>query len=129
MMSLTILIVDDSATTRAVIMRTIRMSGLDGAKLLEAANGREGLALARQQKPDLVLADLQMPEMNGVEMTKAILADPETRGIPVVVVSAEPSPATIEMLRNAGVRTHVSKPFTPEAIRKVIGEVLGVPNA
>ena len=128
-MSVTILIVDDSATTRAVIKRTIQMSGLEGAVLLEAENGQQGLELARTRKPDLVLADLQMPEMNGVSMTKELLADDATRGIPVVIVTAEPSDSTIAMLKQAGVRMHVSKPFTPETIRKVIGEILGVPNA
>jgi CheY-like chemotaxis protein len=128
-MSVTILIVDDSATTRAVIKRTIQMCGLEDAVLLEAENGRQGLELARTRKPDLVLADLQMPEMNGVSMTKELLADEATRGIPVVIVTAEPSESTIGMLKQTGVRMHVSKPFTPEAIRKVIGEVLGVSNA
>lgn len=128
-MGYTILVVDDSATTRAIIKRTIKLSGLESPVVHEAANGREGLARAMMYKPDLILADLQMPEMNGVEMTEKLLADPATRGIPVVIVSAEPSAETIAKLKAAGVKGHVAKPFTPEQIHKVITGALGVTHA
>lgn len=124
-MGFSILIVDDSAITRAVIKRTILMSGLPDPVIHEAEHGRAGLAAAAQFRPDLILADLQMPEMDGLEMTLKLLADPGTRSIPVVVVSAEPSTSTIARLREAGVRGHVAKPFTPETISRVIKETLG----
>ncbi len=125
-MPLTILVVDDSATTRAVIKRIISMCGLDSPKVLEAPDGNAGLETARAQMPDLILADLQMPGLNGVEMVQELMADPRTRPIPVVIVSAEPSQETIDKLQAAGARGHVSKPFTPERLRVVINDVLGV---
>jgi two-component system chemotaxis response regulator CheY len=128
-MPLTILVVDDSATTRAVIRRIISMCGLDAPLVIEAPDGGAGLDAARKSNPDLILADLQMPVLNGVEMVKRLLADPATKSIPVVIVSAEPSRDTIAQLRDIGARGHVTKPFTPERLRTVITEILGVPNA
>ncbi len=125
-MPLTILVVDDSATTRAVIRRIISMCGLDSPKVLEAPDGNAGLEAARAAMPDLILADLQMPGLNGVEMVQRLMADPKTKMLPVVIVSAEPSQETIKQLRAAGARGHVVKPFTPEQLRNVITEVLGV---
>lgn len=123
-MQRTILIVDDSATTRALIKRAIGISGFGEARVIEAGNGREGLASASENHPDVILADLQMPEMNGVEMIQRLFEAPGTRDIPVVVVSAEPNQATIDALRRAGVKGHLAKPFTPERIRDVVGPLL-----
>jgi two-component system, chemotaxis family, chemotaxis protein CheY len=120
----TILIVDDSSTTRALIRRTVTLSGCADLRVLEAANGREGLESARRERPDLILADLQMPEMNGIEMIRELMADPRTSTIPIAVVSAEPNQATIDMLRTSGVRAHLTKPFTPERMRALITEIM-----
>lgn len=125
-MPLTILVVDDSATTRAIIRRIISMCGLDSPTVLEAPDGNAGLKVAEQSRPDLILADLQMPGLNGVEMIGRLMENPSTRSIPVVIVSAEPSTETIQRLRTEGARGHVAKPFTPERLRAVITEVLGV---
>ena len=107
-MSHTILIVDDSATTRAIIKRTLGMIGFDASTdttVLEGASGKAGLDTLRERggRVDLVLADLHMPEMGGVEMTRHMRADAALRDIPVVVISAEPNVARLEELRAAGV--------------------------
>ena len=121
-----ILIVDDSATTRAVITRAVQLSGVDtGGGIHEAANGRLALDFLAKQPVSLVLADLHMPEMTGVEMTTRMLADERLRTIPVVVVTAEPNTAKLEELKKQGVRGYIRKPFTPEGIRKMITETLG----
>lgn len=125
-MGLTILVVDDSSTTRAIIKRIISMCGFDSPTVLEAADGGAGLKAAVQSRPDLILADLQMPVLNGVDMIQKLMEDPLTRTIPVVIVSAEPGQETIQKLKAAGAKGHVSKPFTPERIKTVIGEALGV---
>jgi len=83
-----ILIVDDSMTTRAMIKRTLAMADIPVAQIHEAANGRIGLETLATHKIDLVLADLHMPEMGGVEMTRCILSQESTRHIPVVIISA-----------------------------------------
>ena len=123
-----ILIVDDSATTRAFIKRTIRMAGLE-AETFEAGNGKIALDLIAANPVDLVLADLHMPEMDGAEMTRRLLADPKTAHIPVIVVSADPNTVRIDSLKAAGIKGYIRKPFTPESIRDVLNNVLGVANA
>jgi two-component system chemotaxis response regulator CheY len=130
-MAHSILIVDDSATTRAVIKRAVQLSGVEtGGQVHEAANGKLALdLLAGGTRVDLVLADLHMPEMTGVEMTRRMLADPKLRSIPVVVVTAEPNTAKLEELKKQGVWGYLRKPFTPEGIRKIITETLGVAHA
>lgn len=127
-MSNSILVVDDSAVTRSVIKRTVTLSGLPDVRIFEAENGREGLDVLEKHKIDLVLADLHMPEMGGIEMTCRILSDDRLKSIPVVVVSAEPNQETIAELRRCGVRAHMPKPFTPEALKKLVLHVLGGRN-
>ncbi len=124
-MAYNILIVDDSATTRAVVKRTVMMSGVDVGEIFQAENGKVALDVLDQNWVDLVLADLNMPEMNGIEMTQKMQAQTETQSIPVVVVSTEASTTRIEELKKHGVKGYVHKPFTPEDIRNVLTELLG----
>ncbi|MBN1764664.1 MAG: response regulator [Sedimentisphaerales bacterium] len=123
-MSYNILIVDDSATMRTVIKRTVNMSELPIGEYFEAGNGKEALEVMRQNWIDLVLADINMPEMNGIEMTEQMQNDEELRNIPVVVVSTEASTTRIEQLKDKGVRGYIHKPFTPEKIRDLVHEIL-----
>lgn len=120
-----ILVVDDSATTRAVVRRTIGLAGTPVGQVLEAENGLEALAVIREWRVDLVLLDLHMPGMGGVELAGALRANPATRDIPVVVVSAEPCAGRIEQLKAGGVRGYIRKPFRPEQVRDVIRHFLG----
>lgn len=120
----TVLIVDDSAVTRAAIKRTLVLAGLPATRVFEAPHGKAALEVLDHVSVDLVLADLQMPEMDGVEMTRRILANPATRQTPVIVVSADPDAQKIEQLKRDGVRGYVRKPFTPEQIRDGIRQVL-----
>jgi two-component system chemotaxis response regulator CheY len=120
-----ILIVDDSGITRALIKRTLRMAGIPAEGVFEAGNGEAALELMRQTPMDLVLADLHMPVMDGVEMTRRIMGNPATRNVPVMVVSAEPSAQRILELRQVGIRGYLRKPFTPEQIKAGITEILG----
>jgi len=123
------LIVDDSATTRAIIRRTIRLTGVPADVILEASNGIEALQILTCEKVDLVLADLHMPLMDGVELMKHMQCDAALATIPVVIVSAEPNVSRIEELTKNGVRGHLRKPFTPESLRALIEETLGVAHA
>lgn len=124
-MTYRILIVDDSATTRAVIKRTIRLAGVP-AELSEAADGKAALDVLRSKPTDLVLADLNMPGMSGIELIRHMLADQATRCIPVLMITAEPNINRLEELKREGVRGYIRKPFTPEGIRDAIIDVLGV---
>jgi len=124
-MAYNILIVDDSDTVRAVISKTLQMAGLDLGELHTAANGQEGLSVLREQWVDLVLTDINMPVMNGVEMIEAMQGDENLAHLPVVVVSTEGSTTRMEELKAKGVRAYLRKPFTPEKLKEVIEDLLG----
>lgn len=126
-MSYSILIVDDSATTRAMIKRVIRMAEIPVSSIHEAPDGAAGLKLLEEHPFDLILADLNMPQMDGFEMTRRIRADERTKSIPVVIVSA--SPNADEFARHQQINGCLNKPFTPEAIREVVEQALGVQHA
>ena len=128
-MGYTILVVDDSATTRALIKRTIQLARLPIQQIFDAADGQDALDLLEGQSVDLILADLHMPVMDGQEMTRRVLANPATAAIPVVIVSADPNTQRIEDLKRQGVRGHLRKPFTPEDIRRLVTEILGAIHA
>ncbi|HEY1628804.1 MAG TPA: response regulator [Tepidisphaeraceae bacterium] len=126
-MSYNILIVDDSATTRAMIKRTIRMANLPIAQMYESPNGKVALELLATTPVNLVLADLNMPEMDGFEMTRRIRTNEATKNIPVIVVSASPNAEDFARCEHAS--GFISKPFTPESIRETIAKVLEVQHA
>ena len=120
----TILIVDDSATTRAMIRRIIGMCQLPVEEILEARDGAEALELMARLPVCLVLADLHMPVMGGAEMTQRMMGDPGLSRIPVVIISAEPNVDRIDRLLESGVRGYLPKPFTPESFRNLLSCVL-----
>mgnify|MGYP001815148851 CR=1 FL=1 len=124
-MPLNVLIVDDSSVMRAMIIKTIRMSGLDLGDVYQAGNGKEGLEAARENWVDLVVADINMPVMNGEEMIDQMKADPELSALPTIVISTEGSATRIQRLEKKGV-TFIHKPFTPEIIRDAIQELTGI---
>jgi two-component system chemotaxis response regulator CheY len=118
-MPLNVLVVDDSSVMRAMIIKTMRMSGLDLGEVHQAANGQEGLDAARDNWVDLVVADINMPIMNGEEMIDQMKADPELAHLPTIVISTEGSATRIGRLERKGVK-FIHKPFTPEIIRDTI---------
>ena len=124
-----ILIVDDSRTTRTVISKTLKLSGIPINHLFEAENGRVALGVLDENWIDLVLADINMPEMDGVEMIDRMSKDGLLKTIPVVIVSTEGSQTRIEEMRAKGVRAYVRKPFTPELIRNIVEDILGEKDA
>jgi two-component system chemotaxis response regulator CheY len=124
-MPLNVLIVDDSSVMRAMIIKTIRMSGLDLGDVYQAGNGQEGLDAARENWVDLVVADINMPVMNGEEMIDQMKADPELSALPTIVISTEGSATRIQRLEKKGV-TFIHKPFTPEIIRDAIQDLTGI---
>jgi len=125
-MAFTFLIVDDSATTRRIIKKVLGLTELSLGNLYEASNGAEGLAKLRESWIDLVLADLNMPVMNGIEMINAMAQDSLLKSVPVVVVSSEGNQRVIDSLTGKGIREIIRKPFQPAILRKVIENALNV---
>jgi two-component system chemotaxis response regulator CheY len=116
-------------TVRRTLAKVVGLCDLDVGDLLQAANGREALELLQGHWVDLVLSDLNMPEMNGVELIEQMAADPMLQSVPVVVISTEGSRERIDQLVESGIRGFVRKPFTPEQVREVIIETLGVADS
>lgn len=127
-MAINVLLVDDSAVMRSMLIRTLRMSALPLDQLYEAANGVEALQQLAAHQVDVALIDINMPVMNGEALIAAIHADPTLAGVQVIVVSTEGSQVRIDSLRARGV-SFVHKPFTPEQIRTTVLHVLGVADA
>ena len=124
-MAINILIVDDSAVMRAMILKTMRMSGLPLGETYQAANGQEGLDVLNQHWIDLVVVDINMPVMGGEEMIDRMQENPDTKEIPIIVVSTEGSKTRIERLQHKGAR-FIHKPFSPEIIRDTVRDITGV---
>jgi two-component system chemotaxis response regulator CheY len=127
-MSLAVLVVDDSAVMRSMLIRTLRLSGLPITRVEQAGNGREALDLLERATVDLALVDLSMPILNGEEFVRHVREDERLMDLAIVVVSAEDSEARIQRLARYGA-AFVRKPFTSEEIRATALRVLGVADA
>jgi two-component system chemotaxis response regulator CheY len=125
-MSFNVLIVDDSAAMRAVIKKIVAISGFKMTHCFEAANGLEALEQLKDNWVDVIISDINMPDMNGLELLKALRQDPLHERIPVIVVSTEGSKERIEEARQTGAKGFIKKPFLPEEIRRVLHDVIGV---
>lgn len=124
-MAMNILVVDDSAVMRSMIIKTIKLSGLEIGKIHEAGNGEEGLQALSDHWVDLLFIDVNMPIMDGMEMLDRVRGRQETRDLPILIVSTESNEQRIRTIdeKRAG---FVHKPFTPEMLRGKIEEVLGL---
>jgi two-component system chemotaxis response regulator CheY len=125
-MAYNILIVDDSVLTRTAIKRILGMIDIPVGQILEAPDGLVALKILDSQPVDLVLADLNMPQMSGIELIYQMRQQVNCAGIPVVMVTTESSATRIKELLAEGVRDYLHKPFTPEEFRSVISRHLGV---
>ncbi len=124
-MAFNVLVVDDSAVMRAMIVRTLKLSGVPIASIHEAAHGEDGLHKLQEEWIDLLLLDVNMPVMNGEEMLRRIREDERTRDLAVIIVSTEGSETRLAALQAMGAAI-VHKPFPPETLRDTILRVTGV---
>ena len=123
-MTYDILIVDDSDVIRAMIRKTLKLAEIPVARCYEAANGQEALAVMDEHWVDVVLADLNMPVMDGHELLRVMRASRILSAVPVIVVSSESMPAEL-LVGDPGISAYVRKPFTPEQIRDALVDLLG----
>ncbi len=124
-MAINLMVVDDSAVMRSVLIRTLRLSGLPLTNVYQAGDGADALHILESHEVDLALIDINMPVMDGVVLIDRIRADARLSAVSLVVVSTEGSETRIESLRSKGV-SFIHKPFTPEQIRATVLRVLGV---
>jgi two-component system, chemotaxis family, chemotaxis protein CheY len=115
-----ILIIDDSKAMRMIVRRQLNEIGLSDSEFLEAASGAEGLTVIKEQQPDLVLSDWNMPEMNGIDMLEALNAE----GIPVKLgfVTSESQASYKDRAVEAGAMFLISKPFNADTFRRALGQ-------
>jgi CheY-like chemotaxis protein len=108
-----VLVVDDNAFIRKAATVALRKHGYD---VLEAANGVEAWQLVLSASPDLVLLDIMMPEMDGLEVARRIAADPATASVPVIMLTARDDRKSVEQAAAAGVKGYILKPFSPSSL-------------
>jgi DNA-binding response OmpR family regulator len=120
-MTLKILAVDDSKTIRKIVSKAF--STYD-CEVLEAENGIEGLSTASREKPDLIVLDITMPVMNGVEMLGKLKGQPALKDIPVIMLTAESGKENVMQIVKMGVRDYMVKPFKGEQLIERVMKIL-----
>jgi two-component system, chemotaxis family, chemotaxis protein CheY len=118
------LIVDDSSVMRKIVERSLRQAGLNIAEVLEAGDGAEALAAVQNNKVDLILCDINMPVMDGLEFVKRLSAVDSTKSIPVVMITTEGSEGHVVEALSSGARGYIRKPFTPDQVKEHVLPVL-----
>ena len=124
-MGFNVLIVDDSGAMRKVIKKTIKISGFDVDNFYEAGNGKEALEVLKDNWVDVVLTDINMPEMDGITFLKLLKEDETSQGLPVIVISTEKREQRVQEAISLGASGYVKKPFRPEEIKNILIGVMG----
>ncbi len=124
-MAYNILVVDDSMSMRAIVKKVITMSGFDVGEIAEAGNGLEALAKLEDFWADVILTDIHMPEMDGIELLKKIKGNPMTEAMPVVMITTESRDEVVSGALAMGAAGYIKKPFRPEDIKALLVEILG----
>ena len=112
------LIVDDSSMMRKIVERALRQAGLELMVVHEAGSGTEGLDLLRSKQVDLILSDINMPSMDGLEFLRQLRAQNLATGVPVVMITTESSEEHVKQAILAGAQGYIRKPFTAEQVKE-----------
>jgi two-component system chemotaxis response regulator CheY len=117
-----VLVVDDSAAIRKILTRVLRQTGMAIQTIHEAGDGQDALALMEQHRIDLVLSDINMPKMDGLQLLGALKASPQWHNIPVVMITTEGGETKVAEAVRLGAAGYVRKPFTADQIKeKLVG--------
>ena len=116
-----VLVVDDDSNSRALCSINLLLEGLE---VLEAEDGKRGLARALQESPDLVVTDVAMPGLNGFELAEALRRDESTAQIPLIFLSGELNADNEARAHSLGALAYVTKPFDPPAFAKLVAGAL-----
>jgi two-component system, chemotaxis family, chemotaxis protein CheY len=122
--SIRALIVDDSSVMRKIVERSLRQAGLNLTQVFEAGNGAEALTSIQANKVDLILCDINMPVMDGLEFVRKLSSVENAKGIPVVMITTEGSEGHVVRALSAGARGYIRKPFTPDQVKEHVLPVL-----
>lgn len=124
MKSITALIVDDSSVMRKIVERCLKQAGIEFSSVLEAGNGKEALESLQSNTVDLILSDINMPVMNGLEFVEALTSQAATKNIPVVMITTEASESLVMKALSFGARGYIRKPFTPDDVKEHVLPIL-----
>jgi two-component system, chemotaxis family, chemotaxis protein CheY len=125
MSDISALIVDDSSVMRKIVERTLRQAGISLVRVLEASNGVEALNLLRTERVDLILSDINMPSMDGLEFLRQLRAENLAPDIPVVMITTESSEEHVREAIVAGAHGYIRKPFTAEQVKDRVLPLIG----
>lgn len=123
-MATSVLIIDDSNTMRKIVQRSLRQAGFEFDKILEAGDGQEALSVLAGEKVDLILSDINMPNMDGLEFLRQKAANDAIKDIPVVMITTEAGADIIGEARSLGAKGSIKKPFTADQVQDIIGALL-----
>jgi twitching motility two-component system response regulator PilG len=116
-----ILLVEDKFTTRALVKGLLKALPYD---FVEAEDGAQGLRVARKERPELIISDVEMPNMSGLEMCRFLKNDPNLRAVPVVLLTSRTDERTREDARRVGASAYLNKPVQADALEEKIQELL-----
>jgi two-component system, chemotaxis family, chemotaxis protein CheY len=122
--SIRALIVDDSSVMRKIVERSLRQAGIEMSDVFQAGNGAEAMAVLQDQRVDLILCDINMPVMDGLEFIKQLPGVPNAKGVPVVMITTEGSETHVVQALSLGARGYIRKPFTPEQVKEHVMPML-----
>ncbi|MCO5143558.1 MAG: response regulator [Oligoflexia bacterium] len=114
-----ILVVDDSSTMRMIVIKSLRQAGYESATVIEASGAKEALQKIAAGGVDIVLSDVNMPEISGIELVKVIRA--KMPKLPIIMITTESSPEMKQEMLSAGANGIITKPFPPEEMTKALG--------
>ncbi|MFZ0807993.1 MAG: response regulator [Candidatus Sulfotelmatobacter sp.] len=126
MNNIRVLIVDDSSVMRKILERSLRQAGVELSSVLQAGNGAEALSVLAENQVDLILCDINMPVMDGLEFVKQLPGVANAKGAPVIMITTEGSESHVVQALSAGAKGYIRKPFTPEQVREHVVPLLGV---
>jgi two-component system chemotaxis response regulator CheY len=119
-----LLIVDDSTAIRKILLRVLNQTGLELGLVLEAGDGKEALKLLEGQDVSLVLSDINMPNMDGLELLRTLRESPRWRDLPVVMITTEGGQARVQEAIELGATSYVRKPFSADLLRDKLAALL-----
>ena len=118
------LIVDDSSVMRKIVERSLRQAGLESLVVFEAGSGIEGLEVLRSKKVDLILSDINMPSMDGLEFVRQLRSQQLAPEVPVVMITTESSEEHVKQAIQAGAKGYIRKPFTADQVKERVLSLL-----
>ncbi|RPH41521.1 MAG: response regulator [Desulfobulbaceae bacterium] len=119
-----VLLIDDSSTMRKIVGRSLRQAGIEFDNIFEAGDGLEALALLEKEHVDIILSDINMPNMDGIAFLREKANRPAIKDIPVLMISTETGEDIIGEAKSLGALGAIKKPFTPDKVNEILGPLL-----